>query len=627
MTHLRLGAWLMTLYCVACHGADDLQPQREHGSWLQAICRSPDAWPAPPGDGWRELSGEPVRFRGSEIGQRRQWRDPGGALLMVDRLRPGDRPGRWILQWMDEAERPRHFVGLDDRCRVRAVRRLVYGDRAGVVLQVMDDAYSLIVEEALDPDPPRSIEGAGPRGPAVAMVDAGVNYLLPDIRARMAVDADGRPAGFDFWDMDDRPFDAHFSASPFFVTRHGTRTASLLLAEAPDASLVSYRYPRPSMDRMADLVRHAAGLGIRIVGMPLGSNRPQDWQAFADAAREQPQMLFIASAGNQGRNIDREPVYPAALDLPNLLVVSSSGDDLRPARGSNYGARSVDYLLPAERIETVDFDGTVRRVSGSSYAVSRLAAMAARLLAEQPEMDTAELKTAISARTIPPIGDGDAGGVIPDPLADTASVDWTPEPAWQGPEAQGRGRDDVVFGPVNDGSPQGDDRIALRVLLLDPDLDTESVRHALMVAAGTLGQCDLGFRVTEMLTFRGSDYLRDLEVGAARTLMRDFPVPDGRAITLVFARDSRLSLVYDGQAFAIANTRARPWLRDSAWFLSGARDLPQVIAHELFHVLSNDAGHAPGEDNLMYPETGPGRTRLTPAQCALAQSFRHRGAS
>jgi hypothetical protein len=58
-------------------------------------------------------------------------------------------------------------------------------------------------------------------------------------------------------------------------------------------------------------------------------------------------------------------------------------------------------MLPAENIPVVDFRGASGTASGSSYAVPRLAALAARLLGEARELATAELKARIFARANP----------------------------------------------------------------------------------------------------------------------------------------------------------------------------------------------------------------------------------
>ncbi len=181
----------------------------------------------------------------------------------------------------------------------------------------------------------------------VALVDSGVNYLLPAINQRLARRANGSMLGYDFWDLDDLPFDSHPSSSGR-VVRHGTKTASLLLREAPMVELVPYRYPRPDMTRMTDLVLHAVEHDVRIVGLPLGGNLKSEWLAFESAARAHPEVLFVASAGNNSRDIDKKPVYPASLGLDNMLVVTSADDFVRPAEGVNRGRIGVDYLIPAE---------------------------------------------------------------------------------------------------------------------------------------------------------------------------------------------------------------------------------------------------------------------------------------
>ena len=93
----------------------------------------------------------------------------------------------------------------------------------------------------------------------------------------------------------------------------------------------------------------------------------------------------------------------------------------RLAPGSNWGAVSVDVMLPAENLEIVDFRGASGTASGSSYAVPRLAALAARLLARNPGLGPAELKARILARATPSPFEPKrvvAAGWIPDPLSD-----------------------------------------------------------------------------------------------------------------------------------------------------------------------------------------------------------------
>jgi hypothetical protein len=400
-----------------------------------------------------------------------------------------------------------------------------------------------------------------------------VNYLLPEINRRLARDADNRLIGYDFWDMDDRPYDAHPVNSGFFVQRHGTRTASILLREAADVELVPYRYPRPDMSRMQALIEHAASNGVEILGMPLGSNRLEDWSVFERSARAHPRMLFVVSAGNNGRDIDEHPVYPASLDLDNLLVVTSSDDFLRPAERTNWGRISVDYMVPAEGLPALDYSGKSTMVSGSSYAVSRITALAARLKLARPDWHAAEIVAELRRRYA---GDSEAarkwvgGGYIADPLAG-APITMTP-------------------------------LTGIEIPVGDSDADA---LLSLQVLAG-----EISVRRVD-----SADYLRDLSTGGARTLLGAAKTDNA---TIVFARDTRMQAQFTGEAFGIANTRMRPWLTNSVWLMLDVDDPGIALAHELYHVLANSGDHVEGGANLMQGRTRPDSTKLTSPQCRLA---------
>ena len=115
-------------------------------------------------------------------------------------------------------------------------------------------------------------------------MDSGLAYDLPLFRDRLARDAGGKPLGYDYWDLDPWPYDGDVSRGPFLPIRHGTAVASILVREAPDAALVPFRYPRPDMSRMADLVARAVKAGARILAMPLGSRKPRRLARFRKRA-------------------------------------------------------------------------------------------------------------------------------------------------------------------------------------------------------------------------------------------------------------------------------------------------------------------------------------------------------
>ena len=311
---------------------------------------------------------------------------------------------------------PLAAVTLSADCAPIEARRIDRGGSMGPELvRFAPDLSAEIGREYLDPPMPA---GKDPGGVAVAHVDTGVNYLLPQVANRLARDAAGNPIGGDFWDDDRRPFDVDTGRSPFFPLHHGTAVASIVLAEAPAARIAPYRFPRPDMNRMAALVADIEANKIRIVNMAMGSNDRDDWITFADAALKAPHILFVVSAGNDGRDIDARPVWPAALGLENIVVVTSADSFGRLAQGSNWGVKSVDVMVPGERVVVMDHRGAEGRASGSSFAVPRVTAMAARLLAKNPDWKAPELKKAILARA----------RVSPYQKTPVVRVGWIPDP-------------------------------------------------------------------------------------------------------------------------------------------------------------------------------------------------------
>lgn len=300
----------------------------------------------------------------------------------------------------------------DSGCAIHTARRLSYdvGGRPGW-LQNLDGGLRPIGKpEPLNPPVPT---GQDPPGIPVGVVDTGVNYLLPDIATRLARNSAGEILGYDFWDLDRRPFDVSLTPDPFFPSHHGTQTADLVLEGAPVAKLVPYRYPHHDMGLMSALIADAAAHRVRLLNLSLDSVDREEWVSFERAAAAHPEMLFMVAAGNHDRNLDEQPVYPAAFDLDNMIVVTSATAEGRLTMGVNWGPTAVDLMVPGEDVRALDFNGERRLVSGSSYAAARATALAACLLADHLEWSTAELKAAIFAEAVASPAGHVARGFVP----------------------------------------------------------------------------------------------------------------------------------------------------------------------------------------------------------------------
>ena len=586
--------------------------------------------PAPPRDGGAdataaalarslgeavELSREPMRIRDRIVGARHSLTLRDGARMRVDRIEPGGSLRRVVVSYAEpvrSGQRPVLLAVADGRCRIVAGRRLTYYEDGmpRAVEHLGSDLEQIVRAEPLNPPVPGGVESGAVR---VALVDSGVNYLLPKIASRLARDVDGTLVGFDFWDLDTRPFDSNPARSAFHPQRHGTRTASLILEEAPVAALVPYRYPRNDMSRMRHLVEHAASAGVRIVNLSMGSRRLSEWLDFEAAARDHPEMLFVVSAGNDGADIDETPVYPASLKLDNLLTVTSVDDSGLPARGSNRGRESVDLAVPAERVPVTGFDGRPRRASGSSYAAARVSAFAACLLAAHPGWTAPALKSAVLARAEKPVHQAPAhvgAGVLHDPVgAERGACAAEPDTVTESP--LGVWTPEVLYpeGTV----PAHSHTISLDVMILSgTGWEIHEVRHALGRAAEIIAQCGVVVAQAQVRAVEAQRRFRYLDDTWSRQLVKRL---DPARPAAFFVEDTLREPAFEAEAFGQGNTRRMPVMRDTVWITRAAKPAGTVLAHELFHVLADLGRHEADPGNLMHERTDGGNTRLYDWQC------------
>jgi len=521
-----------------------------------------------------------------------------GSHANVERIAPEGQLRRLSVEYSDRRSRPLLLVLAAPDCAIRNARSIVYDDDYAVYLNQLDEQLKPRAERI--PMNPAVPEGDDAPGITVALIDSGVNYLLPAIARHLARDPQGQPLGFDFWDMDPRPFDAHPVHSPFFPQRHGTRIASIILREAPDTRLIPYRYPRPDMQRMRELIIHAADAGARIVNLSLGGNKHDQWITFEQIARQHTGMLFVVSAGNNGRDIDKRPVYPASLNLDNMLTVTSADVDGYPASGSNWGLSSVDLLVPGEHIPATGFSGAPRDVSGSSYAAARVTALASRVLLNSPELSVAELRRTILSMAQPAPGPFVSGGWIIEPadlarerdsqsLRISAATDWPTEAA------------------------RGDRYRPTLVMINDSGWDRNELRQLVRRSADILKQCGIHLLPAKMLEIAAADGVRDFSRSNAKLLTKKAGTQGPRVF---FVRDTLDRPAFDAVTFGTANSRSIPDLRFTVWMTAVTRDPHIALAHELAHMLLDDGSHTRLPGNLMRSDTSPDNVELNEQQCS-----------
>lgn len=146
---------------------------------------------------------------------------------------------------------------------------------------------------------------------------------------------------------------------------------------------------------------------------------------------------------------------------------------------------------------------------------------------------------------------------------------------------------------------------------------SQEILAALPEGAGLLGQCGVALSRAELHVVEAPSRFRYYHTPVSRELLRWLKVSRP---ALFFVDDTRNNPAFDAEAIGRENAVTRPELADTVWIAHDARDLPQTIAHELVHVLSNDGTHSDEPGNLMRATTSRRNTRLTEAQCARLRS-------
>lgn len=247
----------------------------------------------------------------------------------------------------------------------------------------------------------------------VAVIDTGVDAAHPDLAERVL-------PGFDFIDETAAVSDHH---------GHGTHVAGIIGARVHnnvgiaginhDVRIVPIRaVPSDGDESDADLIQafeFAANAGARIANCSFG--KVESSQAVADtiAAAGEKGLLVVAAAGNDGKDLNTSPIYPANFHLPNMIVVAATDSAGRLSAFSNFGLGFTDIGAPGTGILSTIRNAAYGNKSGTSMAAPHVSGVAALALSVNPGLDFAHLKQIVldNARPLEGLrGKVDTGGLV-----------------------------------------------------------------------------------------------------------------------------------------------------------------------------------------------------------------------
>lgn len=229
----------------------------------------------------------------------------------------------------------------------------------------------------------------------VAVIDTGVDTTHPDLKGRVV-------AGYDFIAdspkvYDDHGHGSHCSGIIGALTGNGEGIAGI----NQNISLISARAVPSNGDETDEHVmksiEYAVQNGARVANGSFGKD--QSTQAVADviAAAGEKGLLFVVAAGNDSRDINSSPTYPASFQTPNMVVVAASNARGSKAMFSNYGKGKVDLAAPGARILSSVKGGGYATWDGTSMAAPHVAGVAALILSVNPKFSVAQVKKILLA--------------------------------------------------------------------------------------------------------------------------------------------------------------------------------------------------------------------------------------
>lgn len=149
-------------------------------------------------------------------------------------------------------------------------------------------------------------------------------------------------------------------------------------------------------------IRYAVDNGAQIINMSFGkSYSPHQREVFeAFKYADSKGVLVIHAAGNDHKNIDKEPNFPTSRysfqteKLDHFLTIGSStrfAKEKLPSSFSNYGAVGVDVFAPGSEIYNAVPQSDYKTLQGTSMACPMVSGAAAMLKSYFPAMTMKEI--------------------------------------------------------------------------------------------------------------------------------------------------------------------------------------------------------------------------------------------
>ena len=264
----------------------------------------------------------------------------------------------------------------------------------------------------------------GNKNTLVAIIDTGIDYNHPDIKANIwtnaaeangtvGVDDDGNGViddihGYNAITNSGDPMDDH---------GHGTHCAGTIGGNGNDgvgvagvnweANIMGVKFldadGSGSLEGAVKAIAYANKMGAKVMSNSWGGGGFS--QALFDVIAETNTSgaLFIAAAGNDYTNNDTSPAYPASYQVENIISVAAVDNKGLKAGFSNYGKKTVHLGAPGVNILS-STGGAYDSWSGTSMATPHVSGVAALVWGHETNLTAKEVKARLLTTARPLAG-------------------------------------------------------------------------------------------------------------------------------------------------------------------------------------------------------------------------------
>ena len=314
------------------------------------------------------------------------------ALVEVQKIGIGkELPGLGVLRASDDAEIVPYNIN-DDLCKSDPVLKEAVCSANFVVHTNTNDALYPEVEQNLKQIKARRwVNSSHGVGPIVAIIDTGIDTDHEDLADQIIgcynaiTDKEGECE-------DDNQHGTHVAGTIAATPNNNVGITGV----CGSCRLQAVKFLRSNgSGSLFDAVRAidwATNHGAKVINASWGGGGYSEPLRQAIRRAGNAGILFIAAAGNEGRDTDAVPNYPSGYDENNIVAVAAIDAKDKLASFSNVGISSVDVAAPGVNILSAGYDGGYRRLSGTSMATPHVAGVAGAIFTQFPNATIEQIK-------------------------------------------------------------------------------------------------------------------------------------------------------------------------------------------------------------------------------------------